>query len=360
MSAADLLVQKVTSMPSLLPVSIIIATYNFGHLIAQTLGSVQSQTYQNWECVVVDDGSTDDTREIVMRFAESDGRIKYLYQKNQGLSAARNKGIRNSKGKYLQLLDADDMLEVRKIEQHLEYLEQHPEVDIVYGSVRYFSTEKLDERRYSKDDAARPWMSEVSGTGRDILLVMIDDIIMPVNAALIRRSVVEQVGFFDETLNAMEDWDYWRCCAINGVRFQFHNPDGTLALVRDQPLSMSKDKQRMITAFRRVQEKIRASADAETAQIYRRTSAYLEGRIGLWEVSDGKFITGTFHLFKASILARKIKWLVYACVAPLVSTRLFEKIIWLSMSGFVADLRQNLVGRAKGLREESGGEKREQ
>ena len=88
--------------------SIIIPTYNRGQLIAETIGSVQAQTFADWECIVVDDGSTDDTKEVIGLLSKKDPRIKYVYQQNAERSAARNNGIRHSKGTYVCFLDSDD------------------------------------------------------------------------------------------------------------------------------------------------------------------------------------------------------------------------------------------------------------
>src|SRR5262249_32741505 len=130
-------------------VSIIVPAYNYGSLISQTLDSLLNQSYKNWECWVVDDGSTDNTSEVVEGYCNSDPRFKYLSQTNRGPGVARNDGIKRSRGSYIQFLDADDLLEERKIEHHVVFLEENPEVDLVYSGVRYFKTGFPDERRYS-------------------------------------------------------------------------------------------------------------------------------------------------------------------------------------------------------------------
>src|SRR5258708_7235502 len=127
---------RISQLGSELPhpglVSVVIASHNYAHFIPQTLDSVLAQTYPNWECIVVDDGSTDNTREVVERYADADQRIRYLWQENQRLAAARNRGIANSSGEYLQFLDADDLIEPGKFERQVGVLEHHPEIDIVY------------------------------------------------------------------------------------------------------------------------------------------------------------------------------------------------------------------------------------
>jgi glycosyltransferase involved in cell wall biosynthesis len=98
--------------------SIIIPTYNRATLLSDTIKSVQNQTYTKWECIVVDDGSTDNTKEIVESLILKDNRVKYVYQENAERSAARNNGIHNSSGDYICFLDSDDLFE----ENHLDLL----------------------------------------------------------------------------------------------------------------------------------------------------------------------------------------------------------------------------------------------
>src|SRR4051812_48468776 len=96
-------------------VSIIIPSYNYGRFLAQTLDSVLAQTYTNWECIIVDDGSKDNSGEIAAAYEQKDTRIRYIYQQNQGIATTRNTGLQNIKGDYVQYLDADDMLPPEKI-----------------------------------------------------------------------------------------------------------------------------------------------------------------------------------------------------------------------------------------------------
>src|SRR5687767_7810079 len=123
-------------------VSVVMPTFNYGAFIAASLESLRAQTYPNWECVVVDDGSSDATPDIVERLTAHDDRIKLYRQPNQGQATARNMGIVQSRGSYFQLLDADDLLQPRKLESHVEFLHRNPLIDIVYGDVRYFSDDK--------------------------------------------------------------------------------------------------------------------------------------------------------------------------------------------------------------------------
>lgn len=103
--------------------SIIIPAYNRAELLKETIASVQAQTFESWECIIVDDGSTDHTKDVVANVASVDARIKYVYQKNAERSAARNNGIRNASGQYICFLDSDD----RYLSQYLEKLDKYCE-----------------------------------------------------------------------------------------------------------------------------------------------------------------------------------------------------------------------------------------
>src|SRR5256714_10005992 len=121
-------------------VSVVVPSYSYAGFITEALESLRAQSYQNWECVVVDDGSTDDTAEVVARFVEREPRVRYLRQENQRQSVAKNTGLADARGRYVQFLDADDLIEPLKFERQVEFLEAHAEADIVYGGVRLFRT----------------------------------------------------------------------------------------------------------------------------------------------------------------------------------------------------------------------------
>ena len=103
-------------------VSIIMPAFNSSKTIFDSINSVQSQTYQNWEMIIIDDGSTDNTKDIITPFL-SDYRIKYLRQLNSGPSIARNNGINKAKGKYLAFLDSDDLWKPNKLDIQIKYLD---------------------------------------------------------------------------------------------------------------------------------------------------------------------------------------------------------------------------------------------
>jgi glycosyltransferase involved in cell wall biosynthesis len=109
-------------------VSVVIPTYNYARFVSEAVDSVLAQTYPSLEVVVVDDGSTDDTREVLARYGD---RIRYIYQPNAGLPAARNTGIKAARGEFIGLLDSDDVFHPRKFELQMRYMLAHPEVGML-------------------------------------------------------------------------------------------------------------------------------------------------------------------------------------------------------------------------------------
>src|SRR6476660_4851457 len=104
-------------------VSVIVPCYNHAQYLSKALESVLVQTYNNWECIIINDGSTDNTKEVVADFCERDTRFRYLYQQNKGLANARNTGLKLSTGEYIQLLDADDAILKTKFEKQIALME---------------------------------------------------------------------------------------------------------------------------------------------------------------------------------------------------------------------------------------------
>ena len=129
-----------TTTPS---VSVIIPVYNRKDFIAEAIESVLAQTYTDFEIIVVDDGSPEDMKDVLGLYLQ---KIKYVYQENKGLAAARNTGIRNSSGKYVAFLDDDDLFERRKLEKQTEILETHPELGFVFSDWSYFTTNNPAEK----------------------------------------------------------------------------------------------------------------------------------------------------------------------------------------------------------------------
>jgi glycosyltransferase involved in cell wall biosynthesis len=307
-------------------VSVVVPTYNYAHFIGRMFESLLAQTYTNWECIVVDDGSTDDTEQVVARVAASDSRVRYMRQRNQRQAVAKNTALAVASGRYVQFLDADDLIEPLKFERQVEYLEAHPEVDIVYGGARFFHTEHPDERLHAMFGEDEPWMPEVSGSGRDVLLSLVRINILVINAALVRRKAIDDVGPFDPVLPPVEDWDYWIRCALAGKRFEFRDFDGTLSLVRAHAVSTSRQQSPVLAAWRALRAKIDTlTDDPELLLLNREMKSQLEGAVGVEAVAAGSRLSAARQFVRAGLICPRtkgrVKWLLCALGSPLLSER---------------------------------------
>lgn len=195
-------------------VSIIMPAYNAATHIGAALESVQGQTYQNWELIVVDDGSRDGTGECVRKVAASEPRIQYLHRENGGQSKARNAGIRATHGSLIAFLDADDLWLPEKLARQVEVLDRE-QADVVFSDAFLFGTDATDvSARFG------------TITGRYAGDVMFDLLWLqnriPILTVVARRARLEQVGLFDETFprpNYHEDHDLWLRLAKAGAVF---------------------------------------------------------------------------------------------------------------------------------------------
>lgn len=201
-------------------VSIIIPTYNCRQWISEAIDSALAQTYPDCEIIVVDDGSTDGTRELLRE--KYGDQIRYVYQENQGRSAARNHGLRLAQGKYIQFLDADDILMPEKVAYHTRFLEECPRYAAVYGRVQVFfdknptcKWDRCDESVYNSGNLL------VQEIHHPMLTIM----------TLVRREWLECVNGFDESLVRREDWDLWLRIAYAGGLYAYL-PGPVVALLR--------------------------------------------------------------------------------------------------------------------------------
>lgn len=208
-------------MPGCTPlplVSVVIPTYNRARLVCEAVETVLAQTYRNFEIIVVDDGSTDETEEALGRY---EGRIKYFYQENRGLSAARNTGIRNSTGCYIALLDSDDLWRQDKLALQVDYLNKHDDCGLVYTDM-----ELLIAREGVLIEV--PTTPLVLPTGYIYPQVFLRNEIFP-STVLVRKECLEDVGLFDESLRHFEDYELWLRIAR---RYKIGNIDKKLTVYR--------------------------------------------------------------------------------------------------------------------------------
>jgi glycosyltransferase involved in cell wall biosynthesis len=226
-------------------VSIIIPTYNYGSIIAQTLDNVLQQTYHDWEAIVVDDGSVDHTAGVVDSYVKKDARIHYILQKNAGVSAARNHGLRLAKGDYIQFLDADDLLSTNKLSLQVQHLEQNAQVHISYTDHIYFETDKPDIHYPDYEMNNHHWLRKIDAKGVEALQVLIHSNIAVVSSPLIRRSFLQNKAGFPEHSRYTEDWEFWFNCAAANAHFSFLDHPDAKTLIRIHPNNTSQHIQIM-------------------------------------------------------------------------------------------------------------------
>lgn len=226
-------------------VSIIIPSYNYGFIIEETLKNLLEQSYQEWEAIVVDDGSTDHTKEVVAKYVSLDSRIRYIFQENSGVSVARNRGFRDSKGQYIQFLDADDLLSKEKLTLQIAFLEQHPHVDIAYTDHLYFEADKPDVFYPDYEMNHHNWLPKIDAKGFEAVNILVYSNIAVVSSPVLRRGIVEQVNGFPEASNYTEDWEFWFLCAIHGAHYCFLDDREAITLIRIHHRNTSKNIQVM-------------------------------------------------------------------------------------------------------------------
>jgi len=325
-------------------ISVIMPTYNYGRFIEAAIHCLQNQTYPKWECIVVDDGSTDDTKEVVQRLAQNDARLRYIHQENQRQGAAKNTGIAACSGEFVQFLDSDDLIESQKLEMHVRYLVENASIDIVYGDLRYFDEDGSGELRRTMFGEEKSWIPYTSGLGEEILRQFVIHNALPINAALVRRALVNEIGEFDPRLPPYEDWDYWLRCVLAGKSFQFAEQEGTMALVRAHPTSSSRQKPSVIAAERLLRQKLNEMLPSgELRKLNREMAARFEGTLGLEAVDDGKRWAGLRQFLRAartSSEARiRLRWLACALSSLIGSTSLIETVAMFSPAQSWARLR---------------------
>lgn len=277
-------------------VSIIIPCYNYGWLLAETLESVIAQTYPNWECIIIDDGSTDTTSAVAQEYQSRDKRFWYIHQANAGMSAARNRGLRMATGDFVQFLDADDLLVPTKLQVQIEYLRAESDADLVYGDVRYFrhGAPTIHSRSFNMENDA--WMVEVQNHGEALLNAVVEKNIMVMNAPLIRMGLLRRIGYFSEGLRAMEDWEFWVRCALGGTRFRYDATPDAWSLVRVHPTSTSQNGSRMaqyeILARQQLQPLLQAAGAVQASAINNKLIVSQQAYLASKSLTDGSILVG--------------------------------------------------------------------
>jgi len=179
-------------------VSVITPTYNRESFLPEAIDSVLNQTYKNFELLIVDDGSTDKTNEVLQAYASADHRVKYFYQENQGQSIARNLAIANAKGDVICFLDSDNYWPLDKLQKQVDVMKRSPEADVVYGDAI-----TIDELG---NEISRSNMTRHSG---NICPELIKDNFVSMNTTMVRMNCFEVMGGMSGKRKVADDYDLW-------------------------------------------------------------------------------------------------------------------------------------------------------
>jgi glycosyltransferase involved in cell wall biosynthesis len=227
-------------------VSIIIPAYNVGNYVQQTLDSVIAQTYSDWECLVIDDGSTDNTAELVMLYVNKDSRVRYFHKPNGGLCSTRNYGLTLCKGQYIQFLDGDDILFKEKLARMVNQYERCEEKGMILFCDYIYGTENDP---YTENDKYHKLFSNFNRNEpmgfKEIYMNWDSMITIPIHCLLYPATRIKGI-FFDEQLKSKEDWNYHLAVLSEGNHFLPYNYKGCAYRVSHN--SMSKSYTAMITA----------------------------------------------------------------------------------------------------------------
>jgi len=188
-------------------VTVMIPTYNYARFLGEAIQSVLDQTFQDFEIIVVDDGSTDNAKEVVEKF--KDTRIRYIYQDHRGASAAQNVALHAARGEYITGIGADDIYLPQNLEIKVNLLDSRPEIDLVCSDVYGFDdkTGPIVGSLWHGPTAQYSGFDPVKAVSQPLKELLRYGCVFLVQASLIRSKVFDVVGYFDESLSASEDWD---------------------------------------------------------------------------------------------------------------------------------------------------------
>jgi glycosyltransferase involved in cell wall biosynthesis len=227
---------------------VIIPVYNRMHLLKEAILSVMEQTYRPIECIVVDDGSTDNIKMVVddcVKEIDIDFSIIYLRQRKLGVQFARNFGLNCSRGEYVQFLDSDDILYPHKIENQVECFTHNPHIDAVYGDVDVGTLEKSEIRSY------------VEFNNNELIKKLVsEEVNITTHSILYSREIINKVGGWDTDINKCQEIDLQLNCLINGAKFHYLSLNTGLWRMHDGDRIVSNFNGLELVKFKQKWEKI--------------------------------------------------------------------------------------------------------
>ena len=251
-----------------LRVSVVIPTYNRSHSVGTAVRSVIDQELAALECIVLDDGSVDDTPAVMSAIA--DDRVRYIGRPHAGVAAARNTGVAAARADLIAFLDSDDVWRPEKLRREVDFLDQHPEVDAVFSDLekhdggRVYRSFMRETAVFSARLAEHSFPDGVVLPRREMFLTLLQEVPIKPSALTIRRAAFTAVGGFDERWSSSEDWEFLIRFAAQRT-FGYIDRDMTVLRVGADSLhrmDQARGDQAMIALLRRHQRLLRHDREA--------------------------------------------------------------------------------------------------
>ncbi|MFC1540660.1 glycosyltransferase [Candidatus Margulisiibacteriota bacterium] len=275
-------------------VSVIIATHNHAHFLSECLNSVKQQTYPDYEVILVDNGSTDDTKEVVKKLSWD--KLKYHYQENTGsVAGPRNTGLKLAKGQYVAFLDSDDFWYKNKLSTVIAKLVEDPAIDI------------LTHDLFAKDENGSDHVMRVGPPAKDMFRHLLLSNRLLGSATVAKKSVMNEIGGFDgrpEFVHA-EDYETWLRLAYRGKKFNFLNE--TLGVYRIHGGNLSRDFERAsfdeINVLRRHLSDYRSKYPFDKFILSRRVMGRTYYWLGTKHLQNHRWLKGAFYIMRSVLLS---------------------------------------------------------
>lgn len=307
-------------------VSIIIPCYNQASFLNETFISISDQTYIHWEAIIIDDGSTDNTGAIAIDWCNKDGRFKYFYKANGGLSDARNFGISKALGQYIQFLDSDDLISPNKLLLQVASLEKNC-ADVSICTSEFFYDDNYHNRFINNYQLDQFPIQNASGC--DLLPLFLTDNRFPVSSPLLRRQTIFEAGHFDTQLKSLEDWDYWFRILLLDKKFSLDFTDEPLTSIRIRNNSMSTNRTTMTVSRIVVYKKLLGENHPLLTEQRKNIQFYIHDNIKqyLFDIEYTMDYNVLFNRLESAIsLPLRYKLYKYIFSLQIVSPR---KLLWL-------------------------------
>ncbi|MFY0604282.1 MAG: glycosyltransferase family 2 protein [Flavobacteriaceae bacterium] len=299
-------------------VSIIIPTFNREHVISDTLDSIINQSYKNWECIVVDDGSIDKTIDIVSAYQEKDKRIKLHTRpkvRRKGGNSCRNYGYELSQGMYIQWFDSDDLMHQDKIMQKATLLETQRNYDfVVCEGVEFIGNDKNNtSTKWNKIEAKNPLIAHITG-----------DISFHTNGPLFRKSFIKDKLLFNETLLRKQEWEFYSRLLMQSQNYYPLHKELYYFRVHDNSINSNNSKKTLSSRIR---------ANNLVFKNLKKHKETLDEHTYLRKHFLNKYI----YFFKLMLSLKQYKSFIYIVRGLLIISN--RKIIWSSFKNFIKNPR---------------------